>query len=60
MYLKHLTSLQFLTYLAFFAVVLTALFRFLPGRAPPVREEPYPDDELRAHDRKVGRDQPAT
>jgi len=54
-YLRHLTSLQFLTYLAFFAVVLAAVFRFLPGRAPPVREEPYPDDELLAHDRKVAK-----
>jgi hypothetical protein len=54
-YLKHLTSLQFLTYLAFFAVVFTALFRFVPGRAPPVREEPYPEDELHAHDRKVAK-----
>jgi hypothetical protein len=54
-YLKHLTSLQFLTYLAFFAVVLAALFRFLPGRTPPVRGEPYPDDELHAHDRKVAK-----
>jgi hypothetical protein len=54
-YLKHLTSLQFLTYLSFFAVVLAALFRFVPGRAPPVREEPYPDDELLAHDRKVAK-----
>jgi hypothetical protein len=39
-YLKHLTSLQFLTYLSFFAVVLAALFRFVPGRAPPVGEVP--------------------
>jgi hypothetical protein len=54
-YLKHLTSLQFLTYLSFFAVVLAALFRFVPGRAPSVREEPYPDDELHAHDRKVAK-----
>ncbi len=55
MYLKHLTSLQFLTYVAFFAVVLAALFRFVPGRAPPVREEAYPDEELHAHDRKVAK-----
>ena len=53
MYLKHLSSLQFLTYVAFFAVVVAASAAFVPGRAPPVREDPYPDDELHAHDRKV-------
>jgi hypothetical protein len=54
-YLKHLTSLQFLTYLAFFGVVVAALFRFVPGRSPPVRKTPYPDEELHAHDRKVAK-----
>jgi hypothetical protein len=54
-YVKHLTSLQFLTYVSFFAVVLAAVFRFVPGRSPPVRETPYPDDELYAHDRKVAK-----
>jgi hypothetical protein len=54
-YLKHLTSLQFLTYVAFFAVVIAALFRFLPGKAPPVRETLYPDEELGAHDRKTAK-----
>ena len=55
MYVKHLTSLQFLTYLAFFAVVIAAIFRFVPGKAPPVRDEPYADEELGAHDRKTAK-----
>ena len=53
MYVKHLTSLQFLTYVAFFAVVLAAMFKFVPGKAPPTRDEPYPEDELGVHDRKT-------
>ncbi len=52
MYLKHVTSLQFLTYVSFFAVLLAAMFRFVPGRTPPTRDEPYSDEELHAHDRK--------
>lgn len=55
MYLKHLSSLQFLTYVSFFAVVMAALFKFVPGRSPPVRETPYPDDELYAHDPKAAK-----
>src|SRR6266516_1165474 len=55
MYVKHLSSLQFLTYTAFFAVVIAALFRFMPGQAPPVRTQPYPDDELGGHDRKTAK-----
>jgi hypothetical protein len=35
--------------------VIAALFRFLPGRSPPVRTTPYADDELHAHDRKVAK-----
>jgi hypothetical protein len=54
-YLRHLSSLQFLTYVSFFAVVVAALFKFVPGRSPPMREEPYPDDELHAHDPKVAK-----
>jgi len=54
-YLKHLSSLQFLTYAAFFGVVVAALIRFLPGRAPPVRTIPYRDEELAAHDRKLAK-----
>jgi hypothetical protein len=36
-YLKHLSTLQFLTYASFFGVVVAALFRFLPGKKPPLR-----------------------
>jgi hypothetical protein len=54
-YLRHVSSLQFLTYLSFFAVVMAALFKFVPGRSPPVREEPYPDEELHAHDAKAAK-----
>src|ERR671935_46996 len=55
MWIKHLSSLQFLTYVAFFGVVITAICKFVPGRAPPVRAEAYPDDELGAHDRKTAK-----
>ena len=55
MYVKHLTSLQFLTYVGFFAVVIAAMFKFVPGKSPPVRTEPYPEDELGAHDRKTAK-----
>src|SRR6184192_2761631 len=55
MYLRHLSSLQFLTYCAFFAVVIAAIFRFMPGKAPPLRTTPYPDEELGAHDRKLAK-----
>jgi hypothetical protein len=55
MWVKHLSSLQFLTYVAFFAVVVAAICKFVPGRAPPVRDEPYPDDELHAHDPKTAK-----
>src|SRR5436190_8082054 len=55
MWVKHLSSLQFLTYVAFFAVVIAASCKFVPGRAPPVRDEPYPDEELHAHDAKTAK-----
>jgi hypothetical protein len=54
-YLRHLSSLQFLTYASFFGVVIAAVFRFMPGKAPPVRTVPYPDEELAAHDRKLAK-----
>jgi hypothetical protein len=54
-YLKHLSSLQFLTYLSFFAVAVAAICFILPGKAPPVRAEPYPEDELAKHDRKLAK-----
>src|SRR6059036_1768054 len=55
MWVKHLSSLQFLSYVAFFAVVVAAICKFVPGKAAPVRETPYPDDELYAHDRKTAK-----
>ena len=55
MWVRHLSSLQFLTYVAFFAVVIAAIAKFVPGRSPPVREEPYPDEELHAHDPKTAK-----
>src|SRR2546430_7806793 len=55
MWIKHLSSLQFLTYVAFFAVVIAAICRFVPGRASPVREEPYLDEELHSHDSKTAK-----
>jgi hypothetical protein len=54
-YLQHLTSLQFLTYFTFIAVTLIAVARVLPGRAPPVRTEPYEPEELAAHDSKLAK-----
>jgi hypothetical protein len=54
-YLKHLSSLQFLTYVAFLGVIVAALWRLLPGKAPPVRTVPYPENELGAHDPKVAK-----
>src|SRR5919201_1312846 len=55
MYLRHLSSLQFLTYASFFGVVIAAMFRFMPGKAPPVRTMPYSETELGAHDHKVAK-----
>jgi cytochrome c oxidase cbb3-type subunit 1 len=54
-YLTHLSTLQFLTYAAFLCIAVWAVARLLPGRAPPVREEPYPDSELHEHDRKLAK-----
>src|SRR2546423_10394668 len=55
MYLQHLSSLQFLSYAAFLAVVIAAVFRILPGKAPPLRTEPYSEEELGRHDRKLAK-----
>jgi len=54
-WIRHLSSLQFLTYVAFFAVVVASIVTIVPGRAPPLRHDPYPDDELGAHDRKLAK-----
>ncbi len=55
MWVRHLTSLQFLTYVAFFAVVIAAVMRFLPGAPAPVRTKPYSEEELGRHDRRLGK-----
>ena len=55
MYLKHLSSLQFLSYAAFFAVAIAAVCKLLPGRAAPLRTVPYSEEELGRHDRKLAK-----
>jgi hypothetical protein len=53
MFTQRLSSLEFYTYAAFFAVVVGSISAMLPGRKAPVRTEPYSDDELKAHDRRL-------
>ena len=53
MYTKHLSTLEFFTYAAFLAVIVVSISALLPGRKPPVRTEPYPDEELGAHDTRL-------
>ncbi|MDX6409862.1 MAG: hypothetical protein QOE13_2933 [Gaiellaceae bacterium] len=53
MYTQRLSSLEFFTYAAFFAVVVVSIAAILPGRKPQLRTEPYADDELKAHDRRL-------
>jgi hypothetical protein len=53
LYTQHLSSLEFFTYAAFLAVVVAAISSVLPGRKPPLRTEPYPADELTAHDSRL-------
>ena len=53
MYTQHLSSLEFFTYAAFLAVVVAAISAVLPGRKPPLRTEPYPAEELTAHDGRL-------
>ena len=53
MYTQRLSSLEFFTYAAFFAVVVVSIAAILPGRKPPIRSEPYADDELKAHDSRL-------
>jgi hypothetical protein len=54
-YIQRLSSLEFLTYVGFLTVVIAALWRLLPGQGPPLRTEPYADEELAAHDRKLAK-----
>ena len=53
MYTQHLSSLEFFTYAAFFAIVVVSIAAILPGRRPPERHEPYPDEELTRHDARL-------
>jgi cbb3-type cytochrome oxidase subunit 1 len=53
LYTQRVSSLEFFTYAAFFAVVVVSIASILPGRKPPIRTEPYPDDELNAHDSRL-------
>src|SRR5436305_764019 len=55
MWVKHLSSLDFLTYVAFFGVVVGVICRFVPGKAAPVRTEPYSEDELARHDARLAK-----
>ncbi|HLB18129.1 MAG TPA: hypothetical protein VK613_03250 [Gaiellaceae bacterium] len=53
MYTQRVSSLEFFTYAAFFAVIVVSIASILPGHKPPVRAEPYSDDELSAHDSRL-------
>src|SRR6267142_309139 len=53
MFTQRLSSLEFFTYAAFFAVVVGSISAILPGRKAPTRTEPYTEDELNAHDRRL-------
>ncbi len=55
MYLRYVSSLDFLIYLAFFSIFVGSISYLLPGRKPPLRSDPYTDDELGAHDRKLAK-----
>jgi hypothetical protein len=55
MYLRHLTSLEFLSYVALIAVAVAAVWSLVPGRTPPPRAEPYSGAEIGAHDRKLAK-----
>jgi hypothetical protein len=55
MYLRYVSSLEFFTYVAFLGVFVACVSYIVPGRKPPVRKEPYPDEELRAHEPKLAK-----
>ena len=55
MYLQHLSSLQFLTLRRVFRGRDRSRLQLLPGKAPPMRDEPYSEEELGAHDRKLAK-----
>src|SRR3954453_3458642 len=55
MWVQHLSSLDFLTYVAFFGVVVAVICRFVPGKQAPVRTEPYSADEVARHDGRLAK-----
>ena len=55
MWLQHFSSLSFLALVVLNGAAIVAVSRLLPGRAAPVRSEPYPDEELSAHDGKLAK-----
>jgi hypothetical protein len=54
-WVQHLSSLQFLTYAGFLAIVIGIIVTIVPGKDPPVRTEPYPDEELGAYDARLAK-----
>ena len=52
MYVKHLSSLQFLSYCAFFAIAIVAIMRLLPGLAPAPQQE-FDEEQIGTHDPKL-------
>src|SRR3954464_8917336 len=55
MWVKHLSSLDFLTYCAFFAIVIAAICIAVPGKQAPVRIQTYTDEELGRHDARLAK-----
>jgi cbb3-type cytochrome oxidase subunit 1 len=55
MYVRHLTSLEFLTYLGLIVVAVASVWSLVPGRAPPARAEPFSGTEIGSHDRKLAK-----
>jgi cbb3-type cytochrome oxidase subunit 1 len=54
-YLQHVTSLLFLSFVADIGILVYAAIRLLPGRAPPVRTVPFEPGELTSHDAKLAK-----
>src|SRR5438046_5596969 len=55
MRVQQLSSRGFLTHVAFFGFVVAVICRFVPGKAAPVRTEPYSEDELARHDARLAK-----
>jgi hypothetical protein len=54
-YLRYVSSLEFFTYVAFLGVFVACVSYIVPGRKPPVRNEPYTDEQLRGHEPKLAK-----